>query len=73
MNEMSDVTASYETTLDFIAFFLIFSYIIDDHSYLKYCIPTKFSQIVHLVSQYTYFDMWKICGKGAPIGVLGPI
>ena len=41
-----DVTAIYGKPLDFIAFFWVFSYIIDDHSFLKCCISTKLSQIV---------------------------
>ena len=55
---MSDVTASYGTPYYFIAFFGIFSYIIDDHSCLKYCIYTKFSRFVCLINIHTYFDKW---------------
>ena len=36
--------------LAFIAFFWVFSYIIDDHSCLDYCIFTKLSQIVWLIN-----------------------
>ena len=39
---------SYGTPLDFIAFFWVFSYTIDEHSCLKYCILTKLSQMVYL-------------------------
>ena len=45
--DMSDKTASYGTTLDFITFFWVFSYIIDDYWCLNCCIFTiKLSQIV---------------------------
>ena len=47
---MPEVTASYGTPLDLIAFFWVFSYIIDDHSRLTYCIFTKLSQIVYLIN-----------------------
>ena len=39
---MPDVTRPF----DFVAFFWVFSYIIDEYSCLKYCIFTKHSQIV---------------------------
>ena len=47
---MTGVTASYGRAFDFIGFSFIFSCIIDDHSCLKGCISTKFSQIVYLIN-----------------------
>ena len=62
---MSDVTASYGTLLDLL---LVFSYTIDDHSCLKRCIFTKFSQIVCLINTYILicryarcnYKLWKV-------------
>ena len=45
---MPDVVARYEALFDFSTFFWVFSYIADEHLYLKYCIFTKHSQILHL-------------------------
>ena len=42
-------TASYATPFDFIKFFLVFSYIIDDHSYLNCRISTKLLLIACLI------------------------
>ena len=50
------MTASYGMPFDFIAFFWIFSYIIDEHSYLDCCIFTKLSQIICLMCTF-----WFIC------------
>ena len=47
---MPDVLASYGMPFDFIAFFGFFSYIIDEHSCLKYFIFTKLSEIVFSMS-----------------------
>ena len=44
--KMPDVPASYGTPFDFIAFFKVFSYIIDEHSCLNCLIFTKNSYIV---------------------------
>ena len=41
-----------ERSLILLRFFLVFSYVIDDHSYLKYCIFTKFSQIACLINTH---------------------
>ena len=65
---MPDVTAIYGTPLDFIAFFWVFSYIIDEYSCLKYCIFTKLSQIMYLIDvhilvcQHAKYDcmLWKV-------------
>ena len=47
---MPNVTASYGTLLEFLAFFKEFLYITDDYSCLRYCIFTKFSQITCLIN-----------------------
>ena len=59
--DMPDVTSSYGAPFDLILFFWVFSYIIDDHSYLKYCIFAKLSQIVCLTYMFSVFFLWFIC------------
>ena len=44
---------------DFITFFLVFSYIIDEYSWLKHCIFTKLSQIMCLINvKILVYQMW---------------
>ena len=53
--KMSDMTSSYGTLLDFIAFLRLNIHrlnIIDDHPWLKYCFITKVSQIVCLINTH---------------------
>ena len=62
---MPDITANYETPLDFILSFKEFSYIIDDYSCVEYYNFTKLSQNVclidthNLVCRYTRCNCWK--------------
>ena len=61
---MPDVSARYGKCFNFIEFFWVFSYIIDEYSCLKYCIFTKLLQIVCLINidilecQYLKCDCW---------------
>ena len=65
---MPDVTASFETPLDYVVYFKEFSYIIDNYSCLKYYIFTKLSQTVCLINvhilvcQHAKCDckLWKV-------------
>ena len=48
--DLPDVTASYGRPFDFIAFFWVFSYTIDEYSCLKYFIFNKLLQFVYLIN-----------------------
>ena len=50
----TDLTASFGAPFGFIMFFLVFSYIIDGHSCLKYCMLYKLSWIVRLAFCFYY-------------------
>ena len=55
----------------FYCVFWVFSYMIDDHSCLKFCIFTKLSQIMCLINLYIFkcqhAKMWRQVMEGSPI------
>ena len=59
---MPNVTASYGRLFEFIVFLgYLFSYIIEDHSYLNCCISAKLSQIVCLINVHILVCQYVEC------------
>ena len=61
--DMLDVTASYGTIL--LLFFLVFSYLFNNHLCGNYCICTKLSQIICLIN--THFLIYRQVKTSSPI------
>ena len=54
---LPDVTARYGMPFDFITFFWVFSYILDDHTRLNFCVSTKLWLIsCILIHTHTYIQ-----------------
>ena len=59
---MSDVTANYETFLDFIVYFFGIFHIIEDYLCLQLCIyPPNFHKLCVLDTQYIHKTYMWIC------------